>query len=286
MPCDAVAEFVRESPYHTPTAISFLIVLRRSGVFSNATSGSRHCPIPRRLAQYWDEDIPADVEKMCAGWRQKHSEFTYSRFSKTAARRYIAESGITGALTAFDRAIEPAMKADLFRLAYLYREGGWYVDADDRCMGSISDFRNASQSLLVYQEDFGTIGNNFIGVAPAHPVLGYALAEAVKAVNRGDHDVVWLSTGPGLLTRSLARYFAENLRGTVDVVAGAGPPQLTDIVAMHCVASYKHTTKHWSRTAFRSGRISLQPRADLAKIRRIANSIVQNNSDCELVFRS
>jgi mannosyltransferase OCH1-like enzyme len=36
-------------------------------------------------------------------------------------------------------AAHPAQKSDLFRLAYLFREDGWYIDADDRCLGNLSD---------------------------------------------------------------------------------------------------------------------------------------------------
>lgn len=36
----------------------------------------------------------------------------------------------------FDRCYHPAMQADYFRLCYLSVEGGFYVDADDVCLGT------------------------------------------------------------------------------------------------------------------------------------------------------
>ena len=67
----------------------------------------------------------------------------------------------------------------------------------------------ATRVLFVYQEDFGTLGNNVIGAAPQHPVIGRALDLAVAAVGRGDRDILWLSTGPGLLTRAFAQTLAS-----------------------------------------------------------------------------
>ena len=54
-------------------------------------------------------------------------------------------------------------------------------------------------TLVVHQEDYGSIGNNFIAATPDHPVLIRALEMATIAIKRGDTDLVWLSTGPGLL---------------------------------------------------------------------------------------
>jgi hypothetical protein len=45
-------------------------------------------------------------------------------------------------------------------------------------------------SLILYQDDYQSIGNNFIAVAPGHPVIAAALNQAVQALNRGDNDLL------------------------------------------------------------------------------------------------
>ncbi len=251
----AVAKLVLDLPDYTPAAISLMVTLRQIGLFAAPESnGGEASPIPTRIVQFWDEDIPADVEALCEGWRAAHPTFSYSRFSNAEARRYLAEMGPAGALEAFNRAVEPAMKADIFRLAYLYHEGGFYVDADDRCLAPLSTVDPGGRDLILYQEDFGTVANNFIGAIPKHPAIGLALNSAIEAINRGDADMVWLSTGPALLTRSVAFHLAEHLPERLARTLILERYELFAAVAIHCVTSYKYTQRHWSHTAFSRSR--------------------------------
>ena len=91
-----------------------------------------------------------------------------------------------------------------------------------------------------YQENYGTIGVNFLGAAPGHPVIALALENAVIAVNRGDRDIVWMSTGPGLLTRAVAQSVLSVSAG--DWLSRARLLELWEFqraVGVHCPAHYK-----------------------------------------------
>ncbi len=247
-----IAKLVLELPDYTPAAISFLIALRQKGFFASPVGLDRRpltdaSPIPLKIAQYWDDDIPADVEALCDAWRTMHPTFSYARFSDREARRYLDANGPAGARAAFDRAAQPAMKADLFRLAYLYREGGFYIDADDRCLAPLPTIGLGDFDLILHQEDWGTAGNNLIGVVPGHPAIKLALDAGIEAVNRGDGDIVWLSTGPGLLTRAVACFLAQDLPGRLRKTLLMERYELAEVVAMHVGTAYKHTQKHWNR---------------------------------------
>jgi len=82
--------------------------------------------------------------------------------------------------------------------------------------------------------------------------MARALELAALAVNRGDADTVWLSTGPGLLTRAFAQVFTE----TADVAGFLERNLVLDrwryrrVVAEHCRVQYKRSNLHWSRDAF------------------------------------
>ena len=54
-----------------------------------------------------------------------------------SAKSFITAHFPIDVVRAFARARHPAQRADIFRLAWLAAEGGFYVDADDRCLGSI-----------------------------------------------------------------------------------------------------------------------------------------------------
>ena len=257
---DAVAalqDLVREKPDYTPAAIALLVALRRNGALARrAAPRGGEAPIPRRISQYWDSGIPPDIERLCEEWRTRNPDFAYRRYTSATARRRLEEIGPPGAREAFDRAVEPAMKADLLRLALLHNEGGFYIDADDRGLQRLADIDPGDCDLVLYQEDFGTVGNNFIGAVPRHPVISAALQAAMEAILRGDSDLLWLATGPGLLTRRLAGYLAGG--GRSDRLRVFDRHELHRAIAMHCASSYKQAGRHWVQQYFgrrRSGEL-------------------------------
>ena len=253
----AILKVARDFPDFTAAAMLLAIELRRqerliSLVQARASKGASM--IPPVVIQFWDsQEPPPDIEVLSETWRSMNPALSYIRFSSKSARQYLTEKKEVEALSAFDRAREPAMKADIFRLAYLFHDGGYYTDADDRCIAPIATLDPGGRALIVYQEDLGSIGNNFIGARPGHPVIQRALSNGAAAINRGDSDILWLSTGPGLLTRSFAAWLVDEepdlarALGSVLILEGH---ELFSATAIHCLTSYKHTKRHWSRTAF------------------------------------
>ncbi|HUO53092.1 MAG TPA: tetratricopeptide repeat protein, partial [Rhodoblastus sp.] len=247
----ALANLVRAMPDYTPAAMFLTIALRRKGLLARSEYAACGAPsIPAKIVQFWDDEIPADVGALCEAWRASHPTYAYQLFSLREARRFLSEMGFPGALSAFNRAAEPAMKADLFRLAYLFLEGGFYIDADDRCLAPLSTLNTDGYDMVLYQEEYGTAGNNFIGARPRHPAIERALKGAIDAVDRGDKDMVWLATGPGLLTRSIASYLAEDITKRLKTTLILERHELRQAVAIHTLTSHKNTKKHWVRSAF------------------------------------
>ena len=245
-------------PDATAAAITLLVAMRQDGQFALRTvPQGQQRGIPARICQFWDTlDVPADILAYMESWRDQHQGWEFLRFDDDAAydflMRYPEE-----VRTAYRRARSTAMKSDLFRLAWLYAEGGYYADADDRCIAAIDDWVPADYRLVLWQEEFGSIGNNFIGAAPRHPLIGIALRQAVNAINRGDVDILWLSTGPGLLTRTFARllpFYAEDWPSFLEDIAVLDRGDYFRMVAPHCHAAYKTTDKHWGNSAFKKTR--------------------------------
>jgi mannosyltransferase OCH1-like enzyme len=177
--------------------------------------------------------------------------FTYHLFDERTAETFLRRNAGRDVARAFRRAGHAAQRADIFRLAWLAKEGGLYADADDRRLAPLSDLAPEGMALVAYQENYGSIANNFLAASPAHPVILRALDLAATALNRGDKDFVWLSTGPGLITRAMAQVLAEDEDGTV--VAGILVRELHEmrrLVEIHCPVDYKSTRAHWSRAVF------------------------------------
>ncbi len=249
----ALAAVMRDNPDSTAAAVSLLVAMRQSNALSGGHGLAGGQDIPAVVTQFWDATVPDDVAAIMRSWPELNADYQFQLFNDTAAAAFLRQHYPPAVLSAYRRVREPAQKADIFRLAYLAAEGGVYVDADDRCLAPLHRLLPAGATLVFYQEDHGTLGNNFIAAAPGNPVLAEALRLGVAAVNRGDIDNVWLATGPALLTRSLAHALA--------MAAGPGPQlpdgyfvlhrcQLFQAVAIHCAADYKRSERHWSNSAF------------------------------------
>jgi tetratricopeptide (TPR) repeat protein len=250
----ALKDAVRGAPDNIAAAIALLLALRRTGAFSRLPQdGSAPSRIPRRIIQYWDAARPpASVSGVMKSWKRVHEGWSCLRFSNRTALEFLRSRLPGETVQAYLRAPHPAQKADLFRLAYLFCEGGVYADADDRCLAPLETIVPPDADLVVYQERYGTIGNNFIGACAGHPVLKHALDLAVESITRGDRDVTWLSTGPGLLSRTLAHALADtrDVAKWLNRVAILEGSELARAVAVHCQLSYKNSDKHWINSAF------------------------------------
>ncbi len=266
---------VAADPEHTPTSMVFLVALRQSGALAPLRAGEAglHRGIPHTIMQYWDGPYPPpDVTELMEGWRTTHPRFTHTQINDEEAQSFLRQHFVPPVLQAYQRCTELAQKSDLFRLAYLFIKGGFYIDADDRCLAPLPNVMPQAATLVLYQEEYGTVGNNFIAAVPRHPVLGAALGHLVTAVNRGDRDLLWLASGPGLLTRAVARHLATSpnpLEVELRSLRILTRRELHGAVAMHCKVTYKQSKRHWSNTSF--SRSTPQPPAEKPTIRLVAS---------------
>jgi hypothetical protein len=96
-----------------------------------------------------------------------------------------------------------------------------------------------------------------MGVTPRMPLIGWALSTAVTATNRGDTDLLWFSTGPGLITRAFVQQVAAagtDCTAWLSDVLVLERYDLYRIASLHCRTSHKKSQKHWSHTAYGGAR--------------------------------
>lgn len=251
-------ETVSTNPDATAAALALTIGLRRIGAFSGsrdkADADASTPLIPREICQYWDTaEPPPDVRTMIDSWITAHPTYGHTLFNDQTAAAYLAKHAQPGALNAFMSTRDRAQRADIFRLAWLYANGGIYIDADDRCRGPLEPLLPSGKTFVAFQEDYGSIANNFLAVAPQHPIIKRALDLAIEATIRGDREIVWLSTGPGMLTRAFAQYLAEHadrLDDTLRTIAILERHEVRAALVPYCQAAYKRTARHWQNLAF------------------------------------
>lgn len=189
--------------------------------------------MPRTIVQFWHDlpRLPPDVEECIRSWtRWEASGITHSLFDEHAASAFIGGSLGTRHKSAFERCYHPAMQADYFRLCYLLVKGGFYVDADDVCVGNdivwlFEDGRLKLQPLC-YDISTGAMvrpsvflcvdaydpnwifyfNNNPLIAGPDHPVIEHALSQATSLLELAGEDAfpeIQTTTGPGNLSKSI-----------------------------------------------------------------------------------
>lgn len=255
----AIAGLVRSRPGSTAAAIGLLVALREAGWLDGPAGGDGSAAppteapaaLPPRIGQYWHSATPPpEIADLQRGWREAHPALEVEQFDDAAAARFLAAGqDAAGVAEAFAGAREATTRADLFRLAWLHRRGGLWIDADNRCLMPAWPWLGGGAGFVGYQEGLGSLANDVLGAAAGDVVIGRALADAVAAVRRGDDESIWLATGPGLLTRAFAAVAAEQaglrawLRGRRILTAAV----MLRGVGIGSPAAYKTVGRHWLR---------------------------------------
>ena len=208
-------------------------------LITESTSAS-HVPnnpmAPRLLVQFWDSSaVPDDVQACLESWAPlEAARFERMLFDDTSARHFIGDHFSARHIRAFDRCIHPAMRADYFRLCFMLRIGGLYVDADDEYRGADIEpligscrlhlqalcYDTASDSMVdaadalaatAATERIFYVNNNPIIAGPGHAVIARALERSTAlllATREANRDIQSL-TGPGNLTACLVAHAVE-----------------------------------------------------------------------------
>lgn len=193
--------------------------------------------IPKVIVQYWHDSsaIPTDVCQCLDSWEPlTEGDFGFKRilFDDSKARHFISRSFGGLQVAAFDRCRHPAMRSDYFRLCYIFRHGGFYVDADEvyqggdcrswfldnrlkiqpLCYDTLNNTMIQTDVFIENQDDFPDwifyVNNNPLIAPASHPIIRLALVRSTRLLlsRRKERFDIQDTTGPGNLTHSLVRH--------------------------------------------------------------------------------
>ena len=223
--------------------------------------------------QFWHDlgQLPHDVEECVRSWTVwEASGFEHRLFDGRTAGTFI--SGSLGARykRAFERCYHPAMQADYFRLCYVLVEGGFYVDADDVCVGTdigwLAEDGRLKLQPLCYDIATGAMvkptvflragaydpswifyfNNNPLIASPGHPVIEHALREATRFLELAGEDElpeIQTATGPGNLSKSvfdLGTTTGSDIESNIFVLGA-----WDSLAISHWPLSYRGDARNW-----------------------------------------
>ncbi|WP_311946252.1 glycosyltransferase [Halomonas piscis] len=216
-------------------------------------------PIPRQIFQYWDNPTPPEaVLDIMRSWRDQPG-FDYRRFDHGEARAFLHDTFGATFARAFRQASNVAEASDLLRLCYLRHYGGLYADADDRLAGRLESLLPGDADLVCFREPFDILGNNVIACVPGHPAITLASELAAESILAQDNEITWSKTGPGLLTRAVARHLLSGNQTTPGQRVAILPGYLLRRdIQIHIPLPHKKTRQYWN-AASRTGHFDISP---------------------------
>lgn len=175
--------------------------------------------IPLILSQTWKtHDLPEQARTLQHGWRLNNPELDYRFYDDAACRAVIAET-FPEFLDAYDRLPFGVMRADAFRYAIVYRDGGIYADIDMECLKPVVPLLAKGSCLVsvearlggIRQRELGyllpfQVANCIFAAEPHHRFFADAFRQCFVDPDKARNatlDQIEDITGPRMLTRLL-----------------------------------------------------------------------------------
>lgn len=170
--------------------------------------------IPRNIVQTHETNfLPKRMVKHIYTWINLNPTYDYYFFDDNDRINFIKEHFESWVLEMYNDVIAGAMKADIFRLCFLYIKGGIYSDIDQTCLNSLD-------SVIDPEDDFvtgvcrNTPHQSLIISSPNNPLFLHALEQGYKRIKqnrplKGNWGYVGGYLGPAAYTFSW-QWFHQN----------------------------------------------------------------------------
>ncbi|RVU84619.1 tetratricopeptide repeat protein [Leucothrix sargassi] len=164
--------------------------------------------IPKVIMQYWDQPLPPeDVQRNIESWKKTYSDYEHKLFNFDSAKEYVRRNFGEKQFELLSNCKHPAMQADVFRLFFLYNEGGIYADVDIFCQNKISTQAEATLRFQIF--NILEVTNDYIVLPKKSPLIQLALDKLQSFDNQIlEEKNVWWVTGPGLFNYCLAQIYS------------------------------------------------------------------------------
>ena len=184
--------------------------------------------IPKTIVQTMTnaDKLPAAMLEASSSWKKENPSYEYTLFSGDDRIEFIKNFYGKEILAMYFAMSHNSFKADLFRMCYLYKKGGIYVDIDCACNKSVDTIIKEDRDIVA------GIANNQINMgmlisAPESPIFEHILETGTrrffeqKPIGLGwklwaNDDVGYF--GPPAMTYSWG-YFHERFKTEEDIAA-------------------------------------------------------------------
>lgn len=144
--------------------------------------------IPNILWQTWKSSrTPSIFDEHRSSWKASNPKLDCYLFNDSECDKFIADNFSLDILQIYRSLPQPIMRTDLWRIAIVLINGGFYGDLDLKCNLNLENYFNDSTELVLIKE-IDNIANFFIGAVPGHPVIelafDYMIEEAISITDK------------------------------------------------------------------------------------------------------
>jgi mannosyltransferase OCH1-like enzyme len=156
--------------------------------------------IPKIIHQIWLGDQGIRPEPLMHTWKDMNPEWEHKFWTEENMPPLRNQAQ-------FDAMEELAGKADILRYEILLNEGGFYIDADAKCISPLDDFFLENECFCCWENEEtreGLMANGYLGAVPNNKLIT-TIVETISsmdpaAVAQLPELMAWQVTGPRLLT--------------------------------------------------------------------------------------
>jgi mannosyltransferase OCH1-like enzyme len=179
--------------------------------------------IPLNIYQVWHDKskLPKSVKESIELLKKQNPEFTHYLFDEKECRDFLKNNFSKQILNTYDALIPHALKADLWRYCFLYKNGGIYLDSKYYCINGFNFILLTDKEYFCKDIDhsLGGIYNAIIICKPKNKILLKGIKQVVKNVkNKYYGPTAHCPTGPGMLKSFFTQQQLDNLELTHEFI--------------------------------------------------------------------
>lgn len=173
--------------------------------------------IPKQIVIFWHEKkLPDDVYDSIEKIKRCNSGYQMEIFCAESAGEFICLHYGQEFYHLYERrCVHPSMKSDFFRICYLAKKGGIYVDVDIDCFKPLEEIFKfyEFECFLFYSKGKPCcIDNDFIACKANNPII-LAILDKIKEylTTERSFSSVWECTGPGAVSMAVLELLMRNI---------------------------------------------------------------------------
>lgn len=209
------------------------------------------------IVQFWyNERIPEEIQELVSSWKSHNPAASHQLFNAESAAEFIQANFSSEICNAFCAITLPAMCSDVFRVAYVLKKGGVYIDCGTSCTLPIDQWQINPSELTLMRKWHGGVWNGLISAPANNPWLQLIWQKIERVLLERQEGDIYRLTGPFLfhgITENESRLSNEELDGLLPNTTSESrkitvkdQAEFSPLFSPHNALKHK-SRSHWSK---------------------------------------